>query len=44
MIDKQFDDILKRRLNEMRDTNNSDWNAFEQKLNNTSTEDMGIAS
>ena len=32
MIDKQFDDILKRKLNDMTETSNSDWSAFEYKL------------
>ena len=34
MIDKQFDDILKRKLNDMTETSNSDWSAFEHKLDN----------
>ena len=32
MIDKQFDDILKRKLNDMTETSNSDWSLFEHKL------------
>jgi len=32
MIDKQFDDILRRKLNAMMDTSDSDWSAMEQKL------------
>lgn len=35
MIDKQFDDILKRKLTDMTDASKSDWSAFEQKLDNT---------
>ena len=32
MIDKQFDDILKRKLNNMTDYSNIDWSVFEHKL------------
>ena len=39
MIDKQFDDILKRKLNNMTDAGNSDWSDFEQKLTNVESSD-----
>ncbi|MEJ6696352.1 MAG: hypothetical protein QNK55_03165 [Saprospiraceae bacterium] len=32
MIDKQFEDILKRKLNNMTDYSNIDWSVFEHKL------------
>ena len=32
MIDKQFDDILKRKLNNMTEASNSDWSTFVHKL------------
>ena len=39
MIDKQFDDILKRKLENMTDASNSDWSDFEQKLVNEVSSD-----
>lgn len=35
MIDKQFDDILKRKLNDMTETSPSDWSTFEGILDDT---------
>ena len=46
MINKQFDDILKRKLNNMATPSNSDWSVFEHKLdkaqmsNTISAEDL----
>ncbi len=42
MIDKQFDDILKRKLNDMTETSNSDWSSFEQKLDNALSNDATV--
>lgn len=40
MIDKQFDDILKRKLNEMIDTSDSNWSSFASKLEQAESLDM----
>ena len=42
MIDKQFDDILKRKLNEMTEAGDSDWSVFEQKLDNSELTDSAV--
>lgn len=40
MIDQQFDDILKRKLNAMTDSSESDWSAFVQKLEEIEASDI----
>lgn len=42
MIDKQFDDIMKRKLNNMTEASNSDWPAFEHKLDNAQMSNSAI--
>lgn len=40
MIDQQFDDILKRKLNDMADASKSDWSIFANKLSEVESSDI----